>query len=79
MELNDDTRGAPPTPPAGAPAEGPLAPLPGPSEALPEPEPGAGGRKLWLVVALAILLLALAAWWFSRDDDMRADLREKAA
>ena len=79
MELNDNTRGVPATPSSGAHAEGPLAPLPGPSEALPEPEPGAGGRKLWLVVALAVLLLALAAWWFSRDDDTRADLRERAA
>ena len=76
------------TPPPGAPrsaaspasgAEGPLAPLPGPAEALPEPAPGAGGRKLWLVVVLVILLLAGAAWWFSRDDATRADLRERAA
>ncbi|MDE6735351.1 MAG: hypothetical protein K2J64_07810 [Desulfovibrio sp.] len=79
MELNDTAKRSPAPPTPGAPAEGPLAPLPGPSKALPEPEPGAGGRKLWLVVALAVLLLALAAWWFSRDDDTRADLREKAA
>ncbi|MBD5416810.1 MAG: hypothetical protein HDR50_03950 [Desulfovibrio sp.] len=79
MELNDTAKRSPAPPPPGAPAEGPLAPLPGPSEALPEPEPGAGGRKLWLVVALAVLLLALTAWWFSRDDDTRADLRERAA
>ncbi|MBD5557588.1 MAG: hypothetical protein HDQ92_03245 [Desulfovibrio sp.] len=76
MELKTD-----PTPPAapGAHPAPPLAPLPSPAEALPEPEPGAGGRKLWLVVVLAVLLLAGAAWWFSRDDDARNDLREKAA
>lgn len=79
MELNNDTKGAPATPPPGAPADGPLAPLPGPAESLPEPEPGAGGRKLWIVVVLAVLLLAGAAWWFSRDDDTRAGLRERAA
>ena len=76
MELKTD-----PTPPAapGAHPAPPLAPLPSPAEALPEPEPGAGGRKLWLVVVLAVLLLAGAAWWFSRDDAARNDLREKAA
>lgn len=80
MERNDDTKGRPtPAPPAGAHPAGPLAPLPGPAEALPEPEPGSGGRKLWIVVVLAVLLLAFAAYWFSRDDATRADLRERAA
>lgn len=76
MELKTDT--TPPAAPGARPAP-PLAPLPGPAEALPEPEPGAGGRKLWLVVVLAVLLLAGAAWWLSRDDAAREDLREKAA
>ncbi|MBD5647038.1 MAG: hypothetical protein HDQ89_05240 [Desulfovibrio sp.] len=76
MELKTDT--TPPAAPGAQPAP-PLAPLPGPAEALPEPEPGAGGRKLWLVVVLAVLLLAGAAWWLSRDDAAREDLREKAA
>ena len=76
MELK--TNPTPPVAPGAHPAP-PLAPLPSPAEALPEPEPGAGGRKLWLVVVLAILLLAGAAWWFSRDDAARSDLREKAA
>lgn len=76
MDLKTDT--APPAAPGAHPAP-PLAPLPSPAESLPEPEPGAGGRKLWIVVVLAVLLLAGAAWWFSRDDAARSDLREKAA
>ena len=80
MELKTDTRPSPPPGDAPAPSSiSPLAPLPGPEEALPEPEPGRGGRKLWIVVVLAILLLAGAAWWLSRDDATRGDLREKAA
>ena len=78
MELKTDTTPATPAPPGGRPVP-PLAPLPGPAEALPEPEPGSGGRKLWIVVVLAVLLLAACAWWFSREPGMRADLREKAA
>lgn len=58
---------------------GPLAPLPGPAEALPEPRPGGGGHKLALLAALAVLLVAAAAYWFSREPATRADLRERAA
>lgn len=78
MELKTDTTPASPAPPLGHSAP-PIAPLPSPAETLPEPEPGSGGRKLWIVVVLAVLLLVAAAWWFSRDDATRAGLREKAA
>lgn len=83
MELPHDTKSRPAPPPGAqpdaAPHVDPLAPLPGPAENLPEPEPGSGGRKLWLVVVLVVLLLALAAYWLSRDDATRAGLRERAA
>lgn len=57
----------------------PLAPLPGPAEALPEPRPGGGGHKLALLAVLAVLLVAAAAYWFSREPATRAGLRERAA
>lgn len=57
----------------------PAAPLHGPGEALPPPEPGSGGHKLWPLAILAVLLVLGAGYWFSREEATRTDLRERAA
>ena len=46
---------------------------------LPDPAPGKGGRKVVVLALLAMLLVGGAAFWLTRDKNMRDQWREQAA